>query len=52
MEARIAVEAIEIRADELAVFHADAGIIDQSAACQPGERIGAHGPLSPISPHS
>src|SRR5262249_18510886 len=29
MEARLAVEAVEIGADELAVFHPDAGIIDQ-----------------------
>jgi hypothetical protein len=29
MEARLAVEAVEIGADELAVFHANAAIIDQ-----------------------
>ena len=29
MEARPAVQAVEKRADELAVFHADTGVIDQ-----------------------
>jgi len=29
VEARLAVEGVEISADELAVFHADAGIIDE-----------------------
>src|SRR6516165_3636498 len=29
VEARLAVEAIEVGTDELAVFHADAGIVDQ-----------------------
>ena len=29
MEARLAIEAVEIGADELAVFHANAGLIDQ-----------------------
>ena len=29
MKARLAVEGVEISADELAVFHADAGVIDQ-----------------------
>ena len=29
VEARLAIEAVEVSTDELAVFHADAGIIDQ-----------------------
>ena len=29
MKARLAVEAVEIGADELAVLHADAGIVDE-----------------------